>query len=140
MDIHSFEEESIWYSPDYKENRDLPDDQQFSVCIMPMSKRQLHRLEEKHSQLSRSGKVNYVKRYNKMRSEILESCVTEVRHLTLVVSKGGVKSQVAIESSEDLIKHAPDVILDDILNVIKDQSLLEEGMPGKSDSQSDTST
>jgi len=139
MDIHSYEEDSVWYSPDYKENRDLPDDQQFSVCILPMSRKQLHRLEEKHSQLSRSGKVNYIKRYNKMRTEILSSCITEVHHLTLVVSKGGVKSKVAIESSDDLIKYAPDEILDDILSSIKDQSLMEEGIAGKSDSQSDTS-
>jgi len=97
-------------------------------------------LEEKHGGAIRNAKVNALRRYHKLRADVITRCVLEVEHLTLrTMRKDGRVDEVQIKTGAELVNAAPGDMLEDILNSIKDTSLLTEGVRGKSDSLSDSS-
>jgi hypothetical protein len=140
MELCNYESESVWYVPDYRDNREMPEDEQFAVRVVPMSHRDYQQLEEKHGGAIRNAKVNALRRYHKLRADVITRCVLEVEHLTLrTVRKGGAVDEVEIKTGAELVAAAPGDMLEDILGAIKDTSLLTEGVRGKSDSLSDSS-
>lgn len=140
MEICSYEEVAVWYEPDYRDNRDRPEGERMGVLLAPASRGEMQRLEERRGQLSRGGKINPTRRYNKMRVDVLTKCVREVDNLTLKrVLKEGRPEMVPITTGAELVRHAPEDLLEDILSALKDQSQLEDGLRGKFDSQSDSS-
>jgi len=138
MELHVFDEAR--YAPDYRDNRDLPEDKRFFVTVVPMTGPEYRQLEESHGKLTRGGNINYVRRYNKLRARAITKCVTGVENLTLTEVKNGQKTSSMITTGKRLAEIAPAEILEDIIDAIKNQSLLADGLVGKSDSQSDTST
>jgi hypothetical protein len=138
MEINTFEEEAVWYAPDYRDNRDLPKEQRFEVLVVPMTRRQLQRFDEANaSGLSRGKKVNLLKRYHKVRDQTLLACVTGLRNLAVAPIKDGVRGEPReVIDVKDMLEAVPEVVIEDIATALKDQSTLAEGVLGNSVSQS----
>lgn len=138
MEICNYEGEAIWYVPDYQDNRDKPKDKQFAVLLVPASRAELRRLEERRGAIGRGGKYNPVKRYNKSRDDVLKKCVREVENVTEKKVRGGKVERIPITTGPEFVRIAPNLLAEDVVTALEDQSQLEEGMREKSDSQSDS--
>lgn len=129
--------DGVWYAPDVGNNRELPESKQARALIVPMTGREMQRLEEQGFKMSRGAKLNIGHNLNKTREAIIARCVREIVNLT-VRRKG--QEPVAVTDGVALNKLAgmgmADLIAADILEAIKDHSLLEEGLEKKSDSPS----
>lgn len=140
MEIHSYEADWVWYVPDFKTNRELPEDEQFRVQLVPLSKRDYQKLEAGHLALKKLSKKQIAERYNKMKEHVVAKSVMNVENLShVVIKKSGERVVEDIKTGEELAKHVPEEVIEDIISALKDQSLIEEGLQGKSDSPSDTS-
>ena len=143
MELTSFEEEAVWYAPDFHDNRELEAEDRFEVLIQPLPRRDLQRLQEAHQGSLHKGKrTNVMRRYHKMRDQAIAKCVLDVRNLSWRrVVKGEVRTETIDSADALLASTAPavDEIIEDIMSALKDQSVLEDGVRGKSDSPSDIS-
>jgi hypothetical protein len=140
IEIMQFDEEAIWYAPDIGDNRQQCEDDRFAVLIKPATAQQLRRMEERHGKVTR-GKMNFTRRYNAIRAEVISTCVLEIRNLFMMAAKvDGSRERREVKDPIELAKVAGEPLLEDIMDAIKDQSLLEDGLLGKSDSPSASSS
>lgn len=125
-------EEAVWYAPDYADNRNRPEAERFAVQLVPMSATEMRRLEESKGGKMTRGKVNFVRRHNVVRAEILKRCIKDVRNLTLEIMKDGRVRREEIRSPAALVDTvAPEALLAELLEGLQDQSLLADGIVGK---------
>jgi len=134
MEIHSYESESVWYAPDYKDNRELPEADQFRVRLVPIPKPDYQKLEAAHTTLKKISKRQVLLRFNRMKESIVAKCILEVENFHhRIYKEDGSSEVVPITTGQELVTHSPEEIVDGILSALKDQSLIEEGLRGKSD-------
>lgn len=140
IELHSYEELAVWYAPDIMDNLAKKEENRFAVSLMPMSRQEIQRIEEGNSKLTPGKKVNLTKSWNKSRDLILRKCIAEVRHFAWT-PKGQERIQVTT-GVQLLACGRPEIegVLEELLKAIKDQSILAEGLLGKSDLQSDICT
>lgn len=129
-------DESVWYAPDIDDNRSLPEGDRFAVRISPMSAAEYRRAEDRLGMTKLGRKVNFTARYNAMREEALRKHVLEVRGLRVTRSRNGERTAEEIRDVNGLLglanPQAREAIAEDIYSAVKDHSLLEDGLLGKS--------
>lgn len=135
MELTIFASDAVWYSPDYKDNRDLPEDQRFAVEILPMTAHEMRRVEESHGKITKA-KINFSKRYNAIREAVLRRCVSNVKNLFVSEVCGGKRTRKEIKDVSGLVQIAPEEVLEDIFTAIKDNSILDDGIVKNSDAPS----
>jgi len=144
MLITNFEAEAVWYEPDYLDNRDMDVEDRMSVLLSPMTRNEVKRADESISSIraGKKAKINFTKRHNEMRDKVLLSRVREIVGLDVAVrdSSGEVTGTSAVDTPEMLLKVADDDLLNDIFEAARDGSKLAEGVRGKSESASDSSS
>jgi hypothetical protein len=138
MALELFESTSdrVWYRPDIEGNRALPAEHAFAVEISPMTAAE-HRRSEERLGLTKLGKrVNFTARYNALREDVLRHHVHAVRGLRISREKDGQRVAEDVTDVGGLLElgnpQALETIVEDIYSAIKDHSLLEDGLLGKS--------
>lgn len=90
----SDKQEGLWYSPDWLDNLDQPEDEQLAVCITLASGREAQRLEDAHVI---KGKItnNAIKaQIESIRREMIEKHVKSVRNMNTVDAESGERKAV----------------------------------------------
>jgi hypothetical protein len=126
-------EQGVWYAPDIGDNRERPVERQMRCLIVPMSGGDMQRIEDQGLRLTRGGKLN-LSRMHKVRVAIVSRCVQEITGLRVRDErKGG--EVVDIHNGQELAELAgygpADALTTELFEVIKDHSLLEEGLEKK---------
>jgi hypothetical protein len=138
----SYDSEAVWYRPDFHDNREESKKNPMRVLLEPMSGAEYRRIEEQHGGVKKGG-VNFTHRHNVINADVIRQRVKEIENCSVdVVGKDRVRTKANITTPGDLLKYAggAEDLLQDIVNAIRDHSLLEEGLEKKSDSRSDSST
>lgn len=128
--------DGIWYCPDIQDNRELPEDERFSVLIVPMTAEQMRRVEESHGTVTKK-KINFTRRYNRVRGDTLAKCIRDVEGCRVKILKNGKEEIRIIKTGQALVEVVNEEILEDIYQALRDHSLLEQGMKKNYEQRSD---
>lgn len=126
----------VWYAPDFRENREKPEDEQMAVRILPLTGRELKKVQAEMKSSIRPKKAGDVlnaieERENKVKDEILKSKIAEVRNLKSRTADGTITEikdsagfvEVCLSGPAELLG-----LLSEVFDAIIDQSKLSEGM------------
>lgn len=133
-------EDGVWYAPDFGSNRDLPQADQAAVCIVPMSAREMQKLNQANIIKSRSKMsdpfASMQRREAAKREMVLRERVVGVRNCWIYdrATKTEKRAETAEEFLDAVMKSTNAAVLsllEDILNAIVNESTLEEGLAKK---------
>jgi hypothetical protein len=131
MKIEIFDDSS-WYAIDYRDNREQPEAEQMAALILPMTHQELRRVEEQAGTVRGKGKRNLIREYNRTRESILLRCVKEVRGVVLSSHRDGITVERSVtDPAEFVTTIAPEEVLADLMEAIRDHSHLAAGLVGK---------
>ena len=133
--LTQIEDDVVWYTPDIGDNRKKPLAEQCRVLLAPLSLADLRRAEREASTPT-AGFSEYL---NRLREDVLRKSVKRIEGLRMRHVKNGTETFEDITKVERLIELGVESVLQDLYSGIVDHSRLEEGLLGKSASQSDSS-
>lgn len=134
--------DAVWFCPDVRGNLDLPEAERFKVRLLPLTAQERRQLEAAHvsAKMTAQDDASWLQRYYAVRESVLLKCVAEVKGLfDRRLAADGTEATTPIVSAEELVRLAPDDILESVLLAIGDVSRLEAGLVKKSNLPCSTS-
>ena len=131
-------EDAVWYIPDIDENRDDVDP--FMVLLSPLSAADMRKLEQLGlGKVTKKGtaEINFMERAQQLQERIIKERVLDVKNYSVMLQSTEGKEEVFTPTNgKELLKAimqagaSEAVILDDIVEALKDSSMLDEGTLG----------
>jgi len=131
--------EGVWYAPDFEDNRDLPEEHQAAVKIIPVSARRFKEIESSNLMTSRAQKSKdagayLARREWALKRKTLEESIVDLRNWKSEDESGQTKELKTPKELLDALEHAEDAsmlaILSDVYNAAVSRSALDEGALG----------
>tara|TARA_A100001391_G_scaffold199581_2_gene182802 strand:+ start:375 stop:797 length:423 start_codon:yes stop_codon:yes gene_type:complete len=131
-------EDAVWYIPDIDENRDDVDP--FMVLLSPLSAADMRKLEQFGlGKVTKKGtaEINFMERAQQLQERIIKERVLDVKNYSVMLQSAEGKEEVFTPTNgKELLKAimqagaSEAIILDDIVEALKDTSMLDEGTLG----------
>ena len=131
-------EDAVWYIPDIDDNRE--DAEPFMVLLSPLSAADMRKLEQFGlGKFTKKGttEINFMERAQQLQERIIKERVLEVKNYAVMLESAEGKEEVFTPTNgKELLKAimqagaSEAIILDDIVEAMKDGSMLDEGTLG----------